>query len=205
VSTRGQGTVGIVDVSDLPTYAYGHRSLVWWGTIGMIAIESTVFALAAFSYFYIRSRADEWPPTVDAPELLWGTLNFGIMLVSLIPNQWAKHVAEAEDRTKVRIGLTVCLAFGVALLVIRAFEFGALNCRWDTNAYASAVWMLLGLHTLHLLTDFYDSVVLTVLSYTGPWEGKRYVDVSENAMYWYFVVIAWIPVYAIVYLAPRFL
>jgi heme/copper-type cytochrome/quinol oxidase subunit 3 len=171
----------------------------------MIAIESTVFALAAFSYFYIRSRLDQWPPSVDAPELLWGTLNLGVMLASLVPNQWTKRAADEENLPKVRIGLTICLVFAAALLVIRAFEFGALNCRWDTNAYGSAVWMLLGLHTVHLVTDFYDSAVLTVLSYTGPWEGKRFVDISENALYWYFVVIAWVPIYAIIYLAPRFL
>jgi cytochrome c oxidase subunit I+III len=29
------------------------------------------------------------------------------------------------------------------------------------------------------------------------------VDASENAMYWYFVVIAWLPIYAVIYLAPR--
>jgi heme/copper-type cytochrome/quinol oxidase subunit 3 len=47
--------------------------------------------------------------------------------------------------------------------------------------------------------------VLAVMSHTGPWEGKRFVDVSENALYWYFVVIAWIPIYGLVYWAPRLL
>ena len=195
----------VLDVSQLPTYGYSHRSLVWWGTAGMIAIEGTVFALAAFTYFYVRTRVDQWPPSVPPPALVWGTLNLLVVLASVIPNHWTKRVAEREELPKVRIGLVVCLAFAFVSLVLRAFEFSALNCRWDTNAYGSAVWMLLALHTVHLATDFYDSAVLTVLSFTGPWEGKRYVDVSENAMYWYFVVIAWIPIYAIIYLASRWL
>jgi heme/copper-type cytochrome/quinol oxidase subunit 3 len=202
MSAPAQGD--IFDVSKLPTYAYGHRSVVWWGTAGMIAIESTVFALAAFAYFYIRSRADAWPPSVAPPQLTWGTLNLVIMLVSLVANQWMKSAAEKEDRPRARLAMTVCLVFSAAFLIVRIFEFSALNCRWDTNAYASAVWMLLGLHTVHLVTDFYDSAVLTVLTYTGPWEGKRFVDLSESAVYWYFVVIAWVPIYAIIYLAPRF-
>jgi heme/copper-type cytochrome/quinol oxidase subunit 3 len=77
--------------------------------------------------------------------------------------------------------------------------------RWDTNAYGSVVWMLMGLHTAHLLTDVLDTVVLAVLMFTGPLEGKRFVDVSENSLYWYFVVVAWLPLYAVVYLAPRYL
>ena len=46
-----------LDVSGLPTYAYGNRSLMWWGTLGMILIESTVFALAIVTYFYLRERS----------------------------------------------------------------------------------------------------------------------------------------------------
>ena len=38
---------------------------------------------------------------------------------------------------------------------------------------------------------------------TGPIEGKRYVDVSENSLYWYFVVWSWLSIYAVLYWAPR--
>jgi len=92
----------------------------------------------------------------------------------------------------------------IAFLVVRGFEFTALNTRWDSDAYGSAVWMLMGLHTTHLITDAYDSLVLTVLMFTGPLEGKRFVDVSENAAYWYFVVLSWIPIYAVIYWGARF-
>ena len=192
-----------LDVSGLPSYAFGHRSLMWWGTLGMVAIEGVVFALMVFAYFYLRTQSAEWPPGVPPPSLLWGTLNVVILLVSGIPNHWTKKKAKAHDLEKSRVGLLVCLAFGVAFLVIRGFEFSALNVRWDQNAYGSAVWMLLGLHTVHLATDFLDSVVLAVLLFTGPLEGKRFVDVAENAEYWWFVVLSWVPIYAVLYLYPR--
>ena len=195
----------VLDVSALPSYGFSHRSLMWWGTFGLIAIEGTVFALAAFVYFYVRTRVNEWPPSVLPPELLWGTLNTALMLLSAVPNHWTKRAAEAEDLPKVRIGLAICAAFGAAFLILRWMEFTALNCRWDTNAYGSAVWMLLGLHTVHVLTDLYDTAVLAVLMVVGPIEGKRYVDVSENALYWYFVVLAWLPIYAVIYFGPRVL
>ena len=51
--------------------------------------------------------------------------------------------------------------------------------------------------------DRLGGVVLCVLMFTGPLEGTRFVDVSENAMYWYFVVIAWLPIAFVIYLAPR--
>ena len=88
---------------------------------------------------------------------------------------------------------------------MRVLEIPALNVSWNTNAYGSIVWMLIGMHTFHLITDAYDTVVLNVLSFTGPVEGKRFVDFSDNAMYWFFVVGSWIPVYAVIYFAPRYL
>jgi heme/copper-type cytochrome/quinol oxidase subunit 3 len=82
-------------------------------------------------------------------------------------------------------------------------EFAALNVRWDSNAYGSVVWTLLGFHTAHLATDWVDSVVLEVLLITGPMQSKRFVDVSENSVYWYFVVLAWLPIYFVIYWGAR--
>ena len=193
-----------LDVAELPSFAFGHRSPMWWGTMGMIAIEGTVFVLAIMSYFYLYSRSTSWPMTTPAPELLWGTLNTAIMLASYIPNHFAKKAALRLDLSGVRLWLVICMLFSVAFLTVRVFEFTALNVRWDTDAYGSIVWMLLGLHTLHLLTDAVDSLVLTVLMFTGPLEGKRFVDVSENCMYWNFVVGSWLIIYAVLYWSPRF-
>jgi cytochrome c oxidase subunit III len=192
-----------LDVRHLQTFAFGHRSPMWWGTLGLIAIESTVFVLAIMSYFYLRSHASAWPMSEMPPELRWGTINTLIMIVSAIPNHWTKRAAERLDLKKVRIGIVLCLLFAVAFLGVRVFEFGVLNCRWDSSAYGSIVWMLMALHTTHLLTDTFDTAVLGVLMFTGPLEGKRFVDVSENAGYWYFVVLSWLPIYAVVYWGAR--
>jgi cytochrome c oxidase subunit III len=195
----------VIDVLELPSYAFGHRSIMWWATAGMIAIEATFFAFAAFTYFYVWTRVDVWPPAAEPPSLVWGTLNLVVMLASLIPNYATKKCAENEDRKGLRRAMGVGLIFAAIFLVLRIFEFGALNVRWDSNAYGSAVWMLLGLHTVHLLTDFYDTLILWLLMGKGPLEGKKFVDASENAFYWKFVVIAWVPIYVIVYWGSRVL
>jgi cytochrome c oxidase subunit III len=192
-----------LDVSGLPSYVFGPRGLMWWGTAGVIAIEGTVFALAIGCYFYLRVNADTWPLGVPPPDLFWGTLNTIILLASVVPNHYTKRAATDHHLGRARVGMFACLAMATAFLGVRIFEFASLNCSWDTNAYGSIVWLLLGLHTVHLITDFLDSVVLYVLMLTGPLEGKRYVDVAENGLYWDFVVLAWLPIYAVIYWAPR--
>jgi cytochrome c oxidase subunit III len=191
-----------IDVSNLPAYAFSHRSLIWWGMLGIIVIEGTVFAVLVAAYFYLRLYVRDWPPSVPPPNLIYGTVNTVVLLASLVPNYIYKKAAEREDLRKVRIWLVVSIAFAIAFIVIRVFEFPALNCSWDSNAYGSIVWTLLGAHSAHLITDFLDTIVLTILIFTERIEGKRFVDVSENAFYWYFVVLAWIPIYAVIYLAP---
>lgn len=191
------------DLSHLGTHGFGHRSVTWWGTLGFIAIEGTVFVLAGAAYVYLMNQVDQWPPGVPPPGLLWGTLFTVVLLVSMIPNVWLKRVSDEEDERKSQILLLVLLAFGIALLVIRGFEFANLNVRWDTNAYGSITWVMLGLHTLHLATDVGDSAVLTVLALQKGLQGRKFADVSENAIYWNFVVAAWVPVYGLIYLVPR--
>lgn len=194
-----------IDVSRLPTYGYGSRALTWWGTAGMILIEGVVFLGAIAAYLYLRTRAGEWPPAGGPPDLFWGTLNLAVLGVSAIANQWTKHQAERENLAGSRLGIALCTGFGLLLLGIRILEYQHLNTTYTGSAYGSITFGLLTLHTAHLLTDFIDTVVLAVLMFRGPLEGRRFVDVSENCLYWWFVVVSWVPVYLTIYIAPRVL
>ncbi|HET7836859.1 MAG TPA: cytochrome c oxidase subunit 3 [Variovorax sp.] len=202
-AAREQGAADTLDVSALPTYRFGPGSLMWWGTMGLMLIEGTVFGLGIMMYFYLRGVAPAWPIDAAPPDLLWGSLNTVILLLSAWPNQLAKAAAEREDRSGARLWILVCLAFAVVFLALRALEFTALNISWTANAYGSVIWLLLGLHTTHLITDTVDTGVLAALLFSRRFEGKRFVDVSENALYWYFVIGSWLPMYAVIYLAPR--
>ena len=98
----------------------------------------------------------------------------------------------------------VLLWIGIVLLVIRGFEFNSLNVRWTDNAYGSIIWALLLLHTTHILTDWFDTVVLAFLMRTPlGYEGRRLVDTDENSLYWRYVWLLWIPIYLMIYWVPR--
>ncbi len=200
----GQAANLALDVSDIPDYGFGHRSMLWWATASMMVIEGMVFAMVITSYVYLKGRSPYWPPTGPSPRLLWGTVNTLILLASAVPNALTKKAAQKFDLARVKLWLAVCLAFAVAFNIVRFLEFGALNVRWDQNAYGSVVWVLVGFHTVHVLTDLLDSAVLAALIFTETdMNERRFVDVSENAMYWYFVVFTWLPIYAVVYFGSR--
>jgi heme/copper-type cytochrome/quinol oxidase subunit 3 len=193
-----------VDLSRLPLHGMGRASVTWWGTMAFMLIEGTGFALVIAVYLYLMSLATTWPINAPPPGLLPGTVVTLILIGSVVPNVLVSRWADQQDLRKVRIGMVVMSLLGIAPLVARVFEFPALHVSWDSNAYGSVVWTLLGLHTTHIITDLVDTLVLTALMFTRHGQNlRRFGDVQDNAMYWNFVVAAWLPIYACIYWVPR--
>ncbi|HEX3882111.1 MAG TPA: cytochrome c oxidase subunit 3 [Stellaceae bacterium] len=194
----------VLDLSQLPLHGEKSTSVTWWGTWSFILIEGTGFAIVIGMYLYLASLAPRWPIDAPPPSLGPGTGVLLVLLVSAVPNYLVMRWAQRDDLRRLRIGLVVMVLFGIAPLVLRAFEFPALHIKWDTNAYGSVTWLLLGLHTTHLITDLGETIVLMVLLFTRHGENKRrYGDLEDNALYWYFVIAAWVPIYAVLYWVPR--
>ena len=194
----------VLDLGKLPLHGMGTQSATWWGTLAFMLIEGTGFALSIAVYLYLMSLATTWPINAPPPDLLPGTLVTLILLVSLVPNILISRWAAQQDLRKVRIGLVVMSILGIAPLIVRIFEFPALRISWDTNAYGSVVWLLLGLHTTHIITDLADTLVLAALMFTRHAQNaRRFGDVQDNAMYWNFVVAAWLPIYGCIYWLAR--
>lgn len=193
------------DLSGLPPHGHSYRSLTWWGMMGMVAIEATAFVLAAAAYLYLANQSPGWPPHQLSPTLTYGTVFTVITILSAIPNMWLNRRAEKEELASTRIALVTMSAIGFLLIWTRYLEFTTLHVAWSDSAYGSIVTTLLGLHTVHLVTDQIDTLVLTALMFTRHAHGRRFVDVAENAIYWNFVVLAWVPIYALIYFVPRWI
>lgn len=193
----------IGDLSHLKAYAFGFKSLWGWGLLGFMLVEGMAFVLAGGAYFYLMTQAQRWPLDSPPPSLVWGTLFTLIMIASQWPNYFLDKASHRRDAHEVRRGMVIMTLAGVLLLVVRGLEFAHLNTRWDQDAYGSIVWALMVLHTTHLVTDLADTAVLAVFLYTHPIPPERFSHVEDNASYWLFVVLTWLPLYALVYWAPR--
>lgn len=192
------------DLSGLPDHAAGSRNLVWWGNLGFMAIEGTAFALAAGIYLYLQSQSAVWPPPGSPPPgLFWsGIFTLGLLLSGL-PNLWVLRQARAKNAAKVRLGVALITVLGFGLTAIRGLELMHLGVRWDANAYGSVVWLLMVLHTSHVVTDLGDTAVQALWLYTHEIGDDQFADVEDNANYWSFVVLTWLPIYGLVYWMPR--
>lgn len=204
----------VIDVSELPTGAFDARSPLWWGNLWLLAIETTMFAILVASYFYLRMNFPEWPPPQvnrdpvlynTNPDLGAATANLLLLAIGCIPMRWIDRAARRKNQRSVQVGLLICVAVGIGTIVLRSFEFSAVHFRWNDNAYASAVWTLLGTHLLHLVVMTAECIALATFAFRCPLDDSHALDVTVTAVYWYWVAGIWLPLYGIVYFAPRLL
>jgi heme/copper-type cytochrome/quinol oxidase subunit 3 len=201
----------VIDVSELPSHEFDTPDPVWWGNNGLLAIETAMFAILIATYFYLRQNFALWPPPIaqltaplrPLPLLGYGVANTIVLVVSCIPMIFTDRSARRGDVHRTQAGLTICLLFGVAAIVLRGFEFSAMQFRWDSNAYGSIVWFILGMHMLHLIVLSTETALLMIWTFTREFDMKHRVDIVTVGVYWYWVVAIWLVLFAIIYFTPR--
>ncbi len=194
-----------IDVSDLPTTTFGRRSTTWWGTVGFMVVEGTTLIVTAASLLYIRGNFETWPPRpILPPDLGIPTLVLVLLLVKLVPARLCVRAAKRLDTSATRRWLAVALLLGAAATGLRLLEFQSLNVRWDTNAYGSVVWTLLGFHTFLLAFDALETAALALLFHSEDrLRTYHYTDAEVGSIYVYFLSLSWVPLFVIVSLLPR--
>jgi len=205
-------TRAVIDISELPHHEFDTYDPVWWGNNLLLAIETSMFGILIATYFYLRQNFALWPPPVaqltatldPLPQLAYGTANTILLLVGTIPMVLTDIAARRGSRGSSQIGLLIAVSCGLGAIVLRSFEFSAVYFRWDSNAYGSVVWFLLGMHMLHLLVLTTEAVLLAIWIFTREFDMKHRVDIVTVAVYWYWVTAIWLVLYAIIYFTPRF-
>jgi cytochrome c oxidase subunit 3 len=192
-----------IDVSGLPTFALGARTPIFWGVVLLMAIETTMLALMVLSYFYIRGNFSSWPPTWPGDRAFrLATAGVLLLLASAIPNHLMGRALVSHKVVRSRTLLVITTLLGLAAFATRVLEFPRLQFRWDTHAYGSAVWGILGLNTFHQVSALLENLVMIVLLFVGPVEKKHLHDLQLGGFFWNWLIGTTVPLYAIVYLEP---
>lgn len=194
----------VADVSQLPDVTFGPRSTTWWGTVGFMVTEGLSLVICAFAYLYLRKNFYHYPPEgTRLPSLGIPIIQLIVMLISIVPMFLAARYARRLDVNGTRVALLIALAIKVAVLVLRWYEFSALNTQWNSDAYGSAAWIVMGFHTTLLILDVAEDAGFALILWTGRARAQTMSDVVDDVLYWYFTVAAWFPLFALLFLYPR--
>ncbi|MBI4496433.1 MAG: cbb3-type cytochrome c oxidase subunit I [Chloroflexi bacterium] len=203
---RFEGAGATLGNPALPISTSGPASSDWW------AMALTVLALAVthlyflFSYFYLLYDAPAWPPPgIALPGLLLPTASTVVLLASIAPMALAGRSIRRGDQGRLRVGLAAAFVLGALFLAMQGYAFWQTGLDPRATSY-SAIFSTVGwAHLAMAAAGLFLSALVQVQAWLGYFNQRRFVAVENIALYWYFVVAAWLATFATLYLTPYLL
>lgn len=177
-----------------------------WGTRMMalfLASDAMGFAALLLAYALIRLRSADWPDPGAVLDVPLTAVNTGILVASSLTMRRAERACAEGDARGLGRFLIVTLAAGAVFLGIQTYEWTHLLAQGlaarSANFYA-AFYATTGFHGLHVLAGVLYLGYIFAGVRAGRFGPERPMAVEAAAMYWHFVDVVWLVVFAAVYL-----
>jgi heme/copper-type cytochrome/quinol oxidase subunit 3 len=173
------------------------------GMVLLVASEAVFFAAFLGIYAVSYTRARVWPPAgITTPSIAVPTAGVLVLLVSgAAMAQAMRHALRPEYRRAVMLRwLAAALVCAVVFGVLLAIGYADLPFSVGQGIYESLFYMIIGLEFAHVV----GGAVLLGVVLTRTWTGElalRRDPIQAAAIYWYFVVVLGVVIYAVLYLA----
>lgn len=176
------------------------------GKLGMrllLAALGMLFAASITGYLVTRSNAPQWPPPgVPAlPATLWvSTL---LIVASSATVAWALAGIRRDRPATLRLALLLTVLLGVAFLISQSFNWFALvaaNFTPKVNLFGFLFYLLTVLHAAHVVGGLIPLAVVTSRAWRGGYSAGFHPGVTYCAMYWHFLDVVWLVLFAVLML-----
>ena len=172
--------------------------------LGMfLFIISEVMLFGAFftAYFFIRVVGDSpWPAPGEHLPVVVAGINTAILVSSSFTMHWALEGARNENRAALRVGMLTTFLLGLTFLCIQINEYVFIGFAPADNAQGSIFYGLTGLHGAHVFVGLTLLAMATVRAFRGHFTPKEHRGIEIPGIYWHFVDVMWIVVYATIYI-----
>ena len=174
------------------------------GMFLFIASEAMLFGSFFTALFFVRvvnpDAPASWPPEgFHLPTFVAG-VNTAILVTSSFTMHWALQAIKRGSRAGLQAGLVLTLALGTTFLLTQALEYGRIGFAPKDTAFATTFFGLTGLHGAHVFVGLSLLAIATVRAFRGHYTPEHHHGVEIPGIYWHFVDVMWIVVYATVYL-----
>jgi cytochrome c oxidase subunit III len=173
------------------------------GMFLFIASEAMLFGAFFTAYFFVRvvnPDAQPWPlPPFHLPVFVAG-VNTAVLLTSSFTMHWALQSIKRGSRAGLQAGLVLTLALGATFLFTQMLEYSRLGFSPADGSLGSIFYGLTGLHGAHVFVGLVLLSVATARAFRGHYSPDHHHGVEVPGIYWHFVDVMWIVVYATVYI-----
>jgi cytochrome c oxidase subunit 3 len=183
-----------------------------------LATEVLLFGGLILGYFvYRHAYTAAFAAASKHTEIAIGTANTAILLTSSFLVAWAVEIFSPETR-KICVGLlSGAIAVGLAFIVLKGIEYSieyrehlvpGIDFSFDEDKADGAQLFFLfyfiatAIHALHMLVGISVLAVMAVLTWRAP-NTRHRAALHSTALYWHFVDVVWIFLFALIYLPGR--
>ena len=193
-----------------------------WGKLMMwifLLSDTFIFSVFLTGYMNVRLSATEpWPITSEVFALEIGGTHWPLVLIAIMTfilitssgtMAMAVNFAYRGDKRKTVILMAMTALLGASFVGIQAFEWTKLIVEegvrpWGNPMgaaqFGSTFFMITGFHGLHVTAGvIYLSIVARKVG-RGDYEKKGYAIVEIAGLYWHFVDLVWVFIFAFFYL-----
>ncbi|HSH77742.1 MAG TPA: heme-copper oxidase subunit III [Herpetosiphonaceae bacterium] len=175
------------------------------GMLLFLASEAMFFSVLILAYVYYRGPGVEGPTAETALDPVTTGI-FTIFLLASSVTFWLAERSIARQRElRARLWLLATVHLGVIFLIGQGWEYFNLfreNVTIDRNLFGTTFFTLTGFHGFHVFGGLVAIAILTGLSATGHFRGPHSVAVETVGLYWHFVDVVWIIIFALIYVWP---
>jgi cytochrome c oxidase subunit I+III len=180
----------------------GRNGVGWWGVAALIASEAALFSYLLFSYFYTGATAAPGWLLEPSPVLKLALPNTLLLLLSSLAAWWGERGVLTRRRRQALLGLASAFLMGSGFAAVQWLEWRSKTYGLGTSSYASLYFVTTGFHMAHVVVGLAILLALvswTMLDYFSP---RRRLVVSAGVLYWHFVDLVWLFVFATYYVTP---
>ena len=171
------------------------------GMFLFIASEIMLFGSFFTAYFFSRVVAGTpWPtPPFHLPVFV-ALINTCILVTSSFTIHWATQSIKRGNRAGLQAGLVLTFLMGLTFLLTQMIEYARVGFAPHDGAFGTIFYCLTGLHGAHVFVGLSILFFMTVRAFRGHFSAESHHGVEIGGIYWHFVDVMWIVVYATVYL-----
>jgi heme/copper-type cytochrome/quinol oxidase subunit 3 len=169
-----------------------------------LASECLLFGGLITTYILYRNPL-EGPTGEDIFDIPFTSTSSFVLLMSSLTMVLAVSAIERGDHPRLRVWLGATAILGSIFVAGQIYEFTVFvreGLGFTTSRFSSAFYTLTGFHGVHVTVGIIMLVSLVLLSLRGKVPEHRSETVEIVGLYWHFVDIVWIFIFAVVYLVP---
>ena len=173
------------------------------GMLLFIISEIMVFGAFFTAYFFIRVVVEDttWFPFdgFELPVAVAG-VNTAILLSSSLTMHWAQTSIKNGNRAGLKAGIVLTFLLGLTFLFIQINEYIHIGFAPSDHAQGSIFYGLTGLHGAHVFVGLCLLLTVVIRTFRGHFSPEHHHGVEVPGIYWHFVDVMWVLVYATIYI-----